>query len=254
MLRLNNVTVLLLVLGLPVVAQGQTNVFIYASQRYAEQFYMMRDSGLAPVLSNLAKTLGPDFKFITRECGEVNAFYRPAEKSITLCYDYMAHVESFYQYRYLNTPKETKTLMELGVFMNTLFHELGHAAVHIRNVPVLGGEEDAVDRFATIMILEMTKNDPQRAKAMIAGNLIYKWNTRQNTAEKMLSGLVGRSVYADEHPLNEQRVFTSACIAYGSNPQLFQDLTMQFNLPRDRLARCRGEYQSAKSAVKQLFK
>lgn len=251
MMRISKATVLVLLSLLPALSFAQANVLIHTSDRYADQFQMFRDSGVAPMLSKLASSLGPDFTFVTKECGVVNAWYSPGERSITLCYEYLADADAYFQDRYQNTNIGTRAAWSTGVFIHVLFHELAHAAIDVRNIPVLGGQEDAADRFSTIMLLETAKSNPVQAKAMITGSLIYQWNTRPSVLQKLI---YGRRLYANEHPLTEQRVYNIVCLAYGSNPALFQDLAQAFRLPQERAVRCPGEYRSAETAVKQLFK
>lgn len=51
----------------------------------------------------------------------------------------------------------------LGQFEFVLLHEVGHAFVHVMNIPMVGKEEDAVDTLATIIAIvrnERTTSGP----------------------------------------------------------------------------------------------
>ena len=50
---------------------------------------------------------------------------------------------------------------------------------------------------------------------------------------------------ADEHLLQEQRFYNSLCMIYGSDPKKHQTIVDKGYLPKERAARCQGEYQRA---------
>ncbi len=227
-------------------------VVVFPSLKYQEQYLIT--SQMAPTLIDLVsilKTTEPAFLIEFRECGEVNSWYSQDSKKITLCYDYMANGDIFIEKRYANQPPEVQANLQMGIFLQVLMHEFGHAAIDIEHIPVLGNEEDAADRIATITMLEFANNNPNMAKLAIVGTAAY-WNAQTTgLLEKMLAG---NSLYADEHPLSEQRMFNIVCLAYGSNPSLYLDVVRDVGLPQVRAERCEDEYRKAKSAVNELLK
>ena len=57
----------------------------------------------------------------------------------------------------------------------------------------------------------------------------------------------------DEHSLDAQRVYNIACLIYGSDPEVYNDLVGDDGLPSDRAERCPDEFaQKVKSWEKLL--
>jgi hypothetical protein len=50
-------------------------------------------------------------------------------------------------------------------------------------------------------------------------------------------------ITADEHSLDEQRFYNTACLAYGSDPQTFGVLVTEGVIPKGRAARCPFEWK-----------
>jgi hypothetical protein len=230
------------------IASAKENVFVFPSQKYPDAFLMTSET--LPQFASVARTIDPDLVITARDCGVINSWYRSQEKEITLCYEYLNDAYSFIEARYRNAPPTTQMLLKLGTFAGVLVHELGHAVIHTHDLPIIGGEEDAADRIATIMFLEFAEKKPAEGKVMLVGDLAYKWDRRFNALDKLINA---RNLYANEHPLNEQRVFNIVCLAYGSNPALFLDTAQQLKLPRERAMRCQHEYFETKKAVDQFL-
>lgn len=231
------------------VGYANAEVITIPSQKYHDQYAMFNNSEIKPLLANLAKLLGPDFNVVTKECGVINAYYSPSERSIVLCYEYLADGDKYIKSAYKKENVATQSYLDSGIFFHVLLHELGHALIDVKHIPVIGGEEDAADRIATIIMLEFTKSNPILGKSMFIGFLSYNWNKRFG----FLTKLIHSDLYADEHPFNEQRVFNMVCLAYGNNPVLFMDVAQAFKLPPERARRCADEYQNANRAIKTLL-
>ncbi len=116
----------------------------------------------------------------------------------------------------------------------TAYHELGHALVSELDLPVLGKEEDAVDRLA---IWILTPDDPQVGPDALIGSMQSWFRSAEQTA------------YADiawwgEHSSDEQRAFQIACLLYGSDPARFAAVADTAGLPEDRQASCQVEAEA----------
>lgn len=115
----------------------------------------------------------------------------------------------------------------------TLFHEGGHAAIDLFNLPVIGQEEDAADSFA---VLEVLRNyDDASAESILtdsalAGLLIHY--------EDEAAGLLD---YYDEHDLEAQRAYRSICYLYGTDPDAFAQAADWAEIPADRQDRCEDD-------------
>jgi hypothetical protein len=241
-----------LLIGFSISASAESKLNAVPSKKYFEEYLLMQELQKNMVFDGVVEAVDPRLKMEARECGQANAFYNPSQIKITLCYEYMKRSDAFIDYLY-PYPRETmqnRALLKTGVFTGVLMHELGHAIIHLKDVPVLGNQEDAADSIATIIMLELAKKSPQQGKTMIVGSLAHDWGNKTDTFTKIIAS---RDLYADEHPLNEQRVFNRICLAYGSNPALFLDTARQLKLPESRAKRCAYEYQSTKKAVDQLI-
>jgi hypothetical protein len=157
-------------------------------------------------------------------CGQENAFYDPQAGTVVVCGELLDLWEAM---AFSSLPPEDAEALVFGSTLFVLFHELGHAFIDQFDLPILGGEEDAADRFATVLLA----GDP--AGALLALVAAANWLSSPRVA-----------VYWDEHPLNEQRFFNITCLVYGSNPSRFQTLVPDF-LPADRAARCPSEWEDA---------
>jgi hypothetical protein len=124
-----------------------------------------------------------------------------------------------------------------GNLLFALLHEVGHGLIHDLALPVLGREEDAADAFATVTMLEMKTEFTHRTLV----NATKSW---------MISDLRSREggenvVYYDAHGLDLQRAYNIICLMVGSDPDQFEDLANETNLPEDRQQTCAGDYSNA---------
>ncbi len=165
----------------------------------------------------------------TKSCGQVNAFYVPAEWAINLCYEYYENLEAI-------APQETspqgytRDEVIVGGFIDAIFHELGHALFDMLNIPVFGREEDAADQLSAFLMLQFGKDV---ARVTIKG-AAFTYLTSKNPRT--------RTEFADEHGAPAQRFFNYMCLAYGGEPAAFQDYVDRGVLPKARADQCPREY------------
>jgi hypothetical protein len=124
-----------------------------------------------------------------------------------------------------------------GNMLFVLLHEAAHGLISDLGLPVLGREEDAADAFATVAMLDMKTEFTHRTLV----NAAKSW---------MISDLRDRDnhedvVYYDVHGLDLQRAYNIICLMVGSNPDRFEDLAREVNLPEDRRESCRFDYSNA---------
>lgn len=133
--------------------------------------------------------------------------------------------------------KKADTHRDLFVTANiqfTLCHELTHALISTFDVPVLGREEDAADQISALCFLHPTdknRRDPQAVEKLIA--VADAWRL-----EWELDKDSGGTAYWDEHALDIQRYYQILCVLYGSDPQRFESLPDQLELPWQRAWSC----------------
>ncbi len=177
-------------------------------------------------------TLPADVPVVLRECGEVNAFYDPETREISLCYEMIEDLAGVY-FTEDQTDKEAEEAgtAVANALMFTLYHELGHALIDLYDLPVTGREEDAVDQLATMILLE--GGDEGEDAAIDGANSFL---SDEETEIEDLS-------FWDEHSLDDQRFYNILCWIYGKNPEDYEYLVEDETLPADRAQRCPGEYQ-----------
>lgn len=159
------------------------------------------------------------------DCGTVNAMYSAKHKALIICNELIASTaRSFPRKTY---SKEEVDRMTVHTLSFVFFHEFGHALVDQFNLPVLGREEDAVDDFATIFLLSLGEN----GKVAI------------NDASKsfLYTAEVDEDSFSDSHSIDIQRFYGISCLAYGSDPVYFKDITDDMKALKAR--RCDVEYK-----------
>lgn len=109
---------------------------------------MIRNNGvleeIVASLNTLYK-LPHDVMIRFRRLNTSNAFYNPNDRSIEFS---LEMVEELYQ-TFSGLYKDQQLIdatTDAAVFV--LFHEIGHALIHIFNIPISGREEEAADNFA----------------------------------------------------------------------------------------------------------
>ena len=185
---------------------------------------------------NRTLILPHDITLRTKDCGEVNAFYDPRDKSITFCYELMFHLFSVYKSAG-DTDAEANTRMNKAI--NLIFlHELGHALIDSYELPIPANEEDAADRCSSYICIEEMGDEGEEWDVAAAEAFYIQSKNRE----------IGKGSLSDEHLLDEQRFFNSLCMIYGSNPSKYSGLVTQGLLPEERARRCPTEYaRTAKS-------
>lgn len=179
---------------------------------------------LSTVNDSLA--LPTDIPVVFGQCGEENAYYIPSYSTIVMCEELLAAFEDTALEYALNEDETPE--FEIGATIFVLFHEMGHALVDQLEIPVLGGEETAVDQFATLLMLNWENG------AWLALNGAFYFVD--------LDVDVVVPYYYDVHPMGEQRFFNVSCLVYGSDPAAYAELVPDL-LPETRAATCPTEYE-----------
>ena len=132
----------------------------------------------------------------------------------------------------------------------TLCHELTHALVATFDIPIFGREEDAADQISALCFLhpaDRERRDPQAVEKLIAVADAWKleWELDKDS---------GGTAYWDEHALDIQRYYQILCLLYGSDPERFENLPDQLELPWQRAWSCADyEYDRVARAGKWLI-
>ncbi|MDB5471834.1 MAG: hypothetical protein JWR84_3394 [Caulobacter sp.] len=127
-----------------------------------------------------------------------------------------------------------------GTLRFVMLHEMGHGLVDLYDLPVLGREEDAADRFATYWL----SPDERGEDGVAAAGAMEWWLASARLSDSKREDLP----WWDEHGMDEQRGFQIGCLLYGSAPEDFLPLAKRIGIPDRRLEGCLGEaHQNAAS-------
>ncbi|GJE72460.1 hypothetical protein CHKEEEPN_4016 [Methylorubrum podarium] len=227
--------------------QGRVRI-VYEVPKAPEAHTIYREMRARHLLEGLRETLGiirlpRSLTLRLAECGgEVNAWYAPTTRSVTVCYEFIQDVQS-------RAPKDvsptgvTRHQAIMGSIAHVFLHEIGHALFHLLDVPVLGREEDAADQFAALLLLRL---GPAQARKIIDGSAFLFASYAGE--EKMEKG-----DFANDHGLFRQRFYNLLCLAYGSDKRTFGYLADRGDLPEERTANCAAEYDQVAFAMDRLF-
>jgi hypothetical protein len=175
-----------------------------------------------------------------RSCrGVVNAWY--GNREITLCYEYVAWIESLAPSE--NTAEVTREDAIVGPFVQVVLHEMAHAVIDMLRIPVLGREEDAADQLAAFIMLQFGTEVARRTLTGTAH--LYRMDAEAAAPTK--------EDFSDVHGTAAQRFYNTLCMAYGADPNTFNDFVQKKILPRFRAASCAREYQQVQFAFRKLL-
>jgi hypothetical protein len=173
---------------------------------------------------------------VTLECGTPNAFYTHDKHAVVMCYELAYDFHSKFSAR--SVDEQTASDQTLNALTFVLLHEMGHAVVGELDLGVTGGEEDAVDDLAALLLV-----DAKQPGWAVDGAL-----------SMALLDAGGKPAYFDEHSIGEQRFYNITCIVYGSAPDRYGDLVTKNVLPERRAARCANEYKRKNMAWENLLR
>ncbi len=179
---------------------------------------------------NDALALPQDVTLTTKDCGQINAYYQPATKTLTICYELMAHFHQLFRSQGLSADEANKEMQNAITFV--FFHELGHGLIDIYDLGLTGKEEDAVDQLATYVTVEELGDEDA---AMAGANAFLAESKSAAKGEDL--------PYYDEHSLGPQRFYNIICWLYGHSPEKYQDKVDKGTLPESRAVRCGDEYR-----------
>jgi hypothetical protein len=170
------------------------------------------------------------------ECGEPIAHYRPEARRVTLCYELLDELSR----RYARV--EGSDLLIAGTYAFVLLHELGHAMVHVLDLPITGREEDAADQLATLLMLR---------EGAVGDSLAFAVATMfAQQAETVSFEELG---FADEHGLDLQRVYNILCWIHGRDPARYPEVVAEGWLRAARAERCPAEFARISTSWRRLL-
>ncbi len=174
-----------------------------------------------------------------KECGVENAFYSPLVGKLYICYELLDQLKKLF-----NDEEDLDSYMDAMGYASVfiLYHEAGHSAIHIFDLPITGKEEDVADQIATYFMLHQGEKGE---KAAIKG---AEWFAK-NSGSSFLTG----SPYWDTHSLSEQRFYNILCWVYGSNTTKYHYMVEDGNLPYQRAIGCEDESLKITTSLNKLL-
>lgn len=208
---------------------------IHARVREADLLHRLPEVQAIDGLFRLPRRL----RYVTAECGEPGASYKPASAEIVLCYELLrALYERGRQRQEAGRHAQDDPLRYTRANVRFIvLHETGHALVHLLDLPVTGRQEDAVDQLAAMLMLRFAGLDEAPAEVVENLRMAADWMLARST------GAYDLHAYADEHALGEQRYFNLQCLLYGTDPVAYAGLLGAGDLTPERARVCPRERQ-----------
>lgn len=172
----------------------------------------------------------------TEECNQINAFYSPFDRSLTLCYELVADFVDHAPKTVSPDGFVTRATAIFGSVIGVLLHEGGHMMFDMFDVPRFGREEDAADENAAFVALQFNQDV---ARSIVKG-FAYAWMSGRDPR--------AMSAFSNEHGTDSQRLYNTLCLGYGGDPKTFGGFVERGLLPKARAAGCAEEYNQLKFA------
>ncbi|CAA0138356.1 Uncharacterised protein [Mycolicibacterium vanbaalenii] len=198
---------------------------------------LMQDNQLLEDLTddiNEGLVLPYDIALLGAQCDEANAFWDSEEQSITLCYEDAALAQEIFTEAGDPDPDASALNSEYATF----YHEVGHMAISIYELPATGREEDVADQLAAYVLLQPDDDgepDPESVQAVKDFARTFGASGDQRVE-------LSPEDFADVHSLDETRMFNLQCWIYGSSPDSNGDLIASGDLPAERADGCEDEW------------
>lgn len=144
----------------------------------------------------------------------------------------------------------------IGIMRSIFMHEFGHALIGELELPSTGAEEDAVDIYAALQIVEPTMypSDNKDVNIMARDAATYaalQWYYSGKLAES--KGASASSAWQDEHTGDLKRFRNMLCIMYGGNPSVFEPVAKHVGLEDRTKARCADEFNKQNRAWRKIL-
>ena len=180
---------------------------------------------------NRALILPHDIILRTKDCNDPNAFYDPADRSVTMCYELMERMYGVFKSSGLPADRSYARMFEAVRFV--FLHEIGHSLIDAFKLPIGGNEEDAADRLSAYV--NLTELGDEGLRSVYAAADVFSLESKQDAGKN--------KNLADEHLLQEQRFYNSLCMIYGSDIAKHSNIVSDGYLPKERAVRCETEYK-----------
>ena len=178
-------------------------------------------------------------RYVTVQCGAVNAFYSKKLSAVVLCYEMIDSLTKMGAAvaKGSSDPKALTVEFVKDNLRFILLHESGHAMIDLLDIPAVGREEDSVDQLAAVLLMTHTDTHENENAVARVIQLAATW-FKVNSADTPNND---KAVFADEHELDAQRYYNLLCFVYGRDPDYFKSIVANGLLPKARADRCPDE-------------
>ncbi len=170
--------------------------------------------------------------------GQDGPLYDPNNHQIQIPYSfYTEALNYFLNNNYEKHHGRSAKQAAIDTLLHTILHEIGHAFVNEYDITILGKEEDAVDNFAAIILLNHLEKG---ADIVISAADMFAFESE----DKPEYYEIGE--YIDEHSFDLQRYFSTLCLVYGSDPETHPNLLdeIEKEYRADRREFCVEQFQT----------
>lgn len=237
--------------GAPVTGPGGKMIVTYDEASSPEAISgkkLLQDNGVLEDLAadiNQTLKLPIDIPLHGSQCDQANAFWSPSDKKITICYE----DAELGQRIFTQAGDRDPVASAIGSEDATFYHETGHMAITLYDLPVTGREEDVADQLAAYILLTPGDSGKADVEAVQAVKNFARAFAASAAARKELSA----ADMADVHSLDEQRVYNLECWVYGSDPTANADMVGSGQLPEERAEGCEDEWKQLSHAWSTLL-
>jgi Putative metallopeptidase len=179
-----------------------------------------------------------------KQCDESNLYWNPADKAVVLCYEGVAHLLD--QFTGLGDANPDKAVFDTELL--GFYHESGHMAIDIYNLPAVGREEDDADQVSAYLMLR-----PNADGTVDPASLDAITNAARSFAADADQSAVDDATLADVHSPTKARLYNLECWTYGADPSYGAKLVADGLLPQSRADGCQDEYAKLRSAWDRLL-
>jgi hypothetical protein len=170
-------------------------------------------AGIGRLVERLYGLHGFAVPIVVKECGEESAFYAPASRTITICYEILRYANDL-----AGKSGEGRYALDRNALITVVYftlHEIGHALIDVLELSLYTDEEEMADQFA---FLVATSTDD----AALVTDLIKAPASFLHRHGAAMHG--GKT--SDEHRHGDERAFAALCLLYGRlrNPEVGQAL------------------------------
>lgn len=193
-------------------------------------------------------------------CDKATATYNPSTRRIVICMGFvntLAAIHEGYAAYYAELNAKTGRIFHEAIWRSTsnnirfvLFHEAAHAVIHLLDLPVTGGSENAADQLAFFLLVEGRERD--------WGQALFILMQAQLLSEMAQSEVFNSRTAGNLHSMSKQRSLNLVCWIYGremvagnaqllkttGEPGAFYTVIAQHaeELPSERRKQCSFEY------------